>query len=246
MTRTESVWARVLAWGVHLYTASGIIVAAVMVRAIIVGGEGNYRLAIGMMILATFIDATDGTLARRWRVGEVVPGFDGRRLDDIVDYQTYTSLPILFIWRTGIIPEAQAGWLLIPLLASLYGFAQTEAKTEDHFFLGFPSYWNIVAIYLYWFDLPVSVNLAVILLLSLLTFVPSLYLYPSYRGQYSRLVRSTCLIWAILLTLMVVRDLTDWRLVLVSFAFPLLYLALSWWITLRRWMEGRYWRRDVS
>ena len=235
----EGIGARLRAWGVHFYTASGIVVAAVMARAIIAGGEENYRLAIGMMILATFIDATDGALARRWRVGEVLPGFDGRRLDDIVDYQTYTSLPILFIWRTGVIPEEQTAWLIIPLLASLYGFAQAEAKTEDHFFLGFPSYWNVVAIYLYWFNLPASVNLGVILLLSFLTFVPSLYLYPSYRGQYSRLVRSTCLLWAMLLTLIVVRDLADWRLVLVSFTFPILYLALSWWITLRRWMERR-------
>ncbi len=231
---------RIRAWLVHLYTASGIVVAAVMARAIFLGGESNFRLAIGMMILATFIDATDGTLARRWRVREILPGFDGRRLDDIVDYQTYTSLPILFIWRTGVVPDEQAWWLIVPLLASLYGFAQANVKTEDHFFLGFPSYWNVVAIYLYWFGLPVWANLAVILLLSILTFVPSLYLYPSYRGQYSRLVRATCLIWTILLTLILINDLAaQVPLVVASFAFPLLYLALSWWITIRRWAEKR-------
>ena len=39
-----------------------------------------------------------------------------------------------------------------PVLASAYGFAQTDAKTDDDFFLGFPSYWNVVAIYLWLLD----------------------------------------------------------------------------------------------
>ena len=225
------------AWGVHLYTASGIIVAAVMAWGAIQGGSRGFRLAIGMMILATLIDATDGTLARRWRVREVLPGFDGRRLDDIVDYQTYTSLPILFMWRTGVVPDSESWWLVVPLLASLYGFAQTEAKTDDHFFRGFPSYWNVVAIYLYWFGLPASVNIAIIVSLSILTFVPALYLYPSYRGQYSRVVRMGCVLWAILLTAIVLGLFEDPApAVWVSFAFPALYMALSWKITLHRWL----------
>lgn len=230
-------WEEIRSWGVHLYTASGIIAAAVMVWGTVQGGESGFRLAIGMMIVATFIDATDGTLARRWRVREVLPGFDGRRLDDIVDYQTYTSLPIFFMWRVGVVPGSDAWWLLIPLLASLYGFAQAEAKTDDHFFRGFPSYWNVVAIYLYWFGLSVPVNIVVIVALSILTFVPALYLYPSYRGQYSRLVRLGCALWAVLLTAIVL-DLFDdpKRAIYVSFAFPVLYMALSWKITLHRWL----------
>jgi phosphatidylcholine synthase len=229
-------WEEIRGWGVHLYTASGIVVAAVMAWATIRGGERGLRLAIGMMILATLIDATDGALARRWRVREVLPGFDGRRLDDIVDYQTYTSLPVLFMWRTGVVPESAGWWLIVPLLASLYGFAQTEAKTDDHFFRGFPSYWNVVAIYLYWFNLPVVVNISIIIILSILTFVPSLYLYPSYRGEYSRLVRLAGGLWALLVTAIVLNLFDNPTLaVQVSFAFPVLYMALSWKITLHRW-----------
>ena len=232
VTRREIVQA----WIVHLYTASGMVVAAVMAWSIIRGGENGFRLAIGMMILATLIDATDGTLARRWRVGEILPGIDGRRLDDIVDYHTYTSLPILFIWRSGVVPDDYGWWLLIPLLASLYGFVQTEAKTDDHFFRGFPSYWNVVAIYLYWFELPVFWNMAIILSLAILTFVPSLYLYPSYRGEYSRLVRLAGGLWALLVTAIVLNLFENPTLaVQVSFAFPVLYMALSWKITLHRW-----------
>lgn len=233
-------WEEFRAWCVHLYTASGIVVAALMAWATIRGGEEGFRFAIGMMILATLIDATDGTLARRWRVPEIVPGIDGRRLDDIVDYQTYTSLPVLFMWRTGVVPASAEWWLMAPLLASLYGFAQTEAKTVDHFFRGFPSYWNVVAIYLYWFGLPAPVNIAVILSFSILTFIPSLYLYPSYSGEYSRLVRVSCLAWMVLLLAIVLDFFNDPEpAILVSFAFPALYLTLSWKITLHRWCSRK-------
>ena len=58
-------------------------------------------------------------------------------------------LPLLLIWRAGLLPENCEAVLLLPLLASAYGFCQTSAKTDDGYFLGFPSYWNLVAFYLY-------------------------------------------------------------------------------------------------
>ena len=86
--------------------------------------------------------------ARKVRIKEVVPGFDGRRLDDIVDFLNYTFLPLLLIWR-GHPARRAGGWLFLPLLASVYGFCQVQAKTDDGYFLGFPSLWNLVALYLY-------------------------------------------------------------------------------------------------
>jgi phosphatidylcholine synthase len=226
---TERLLARLPAWLVHLYTATGLVAAAGMAVLLVRGGEESFRGVIALMIVATVIDATDGTLARRWRVREVLPGFDGRRLDDIVDYQTYTSLPLLFIWRADILTGNDAFWLLLPLLASAYGFAQSDAKTDDHFFLGFPSYWNVVAIYLYWLQPGPGVALAVIISLALLTFVPSLYLYPSYRGPYSQLTRVLCAGWAVLLALIVGGFFRD--------PHPVYYFVISWWITLRRWVR---------
>lgn len=235
---TWSAKDRLLAWMVHLYTATGLIAAAGMAVLIVRGGEESFRGVIALMIVATVIDATDGTLARRWRVREVLPGFDGRRLDDIVDYQTYTSLPLLFIWRTGLLSGNEAWWLLLPLLASVYGFAQSDAKTDDHYFLGFPSYWNVVAMYLWWLQPSPLVVLAVVISLALLTFVPSLYLYPSYRGPYSRSTQLLCLIWAVLLVLIVAGFFSNPRpAILASVAFPVWYFGLSWWITLRRWLS---------
>src|SRR5262245_27944638 len=186
---------QLLAWGVHFYTALGLVAAAGMAVLIVKGGEGSFRWAFPLMVAATLIDATDGTLARRIRIKEVLPGFDGRRLDDLVDFLTYTCLPLLLIWRARILPAGQEWWLLAPLLASAYGFCQVSAKTDDGYFLGFPSYWNLVAFYLY--VLRPEGWLAVLLLvgLSLLTFIPTRYLYPSQRGRLNQLTNVLAVAW---------------------------------------------------
>jgi phosphatidylcholine synthase len=230
---------KLLAWCVHCYTALGLIAAAGMAVLIVRGDEESFRLLIGLMIFTTFIDTTDGWLARRARVKEVVPQVDGRRLDDIIDFQTYTSLPLLFIWRAEILPGYLNILLLAPLLASLYGFSQTNAKTPDNFFLGFPSYWNVIAAYLYWLQPPVWISVGLIITLATLTFVPSFYLYPSRGGPLSKLTTILCLLWGLLLILIVAQVLADARpLIWASLAFPVYYFALSWAITLRRWLGG--------
>src|SRR5262249_12566095 len=147
--RGKKALRKCLAWCVHLYTAMGLVAAAGVAVLIVQGSPEAFHRAFLLMLVATVIDATDGTLARRVGVKEVLRGFDGRRLDDIIDFLTYTCLPLLLLWRAEILPGLQAWWLLVPLLASAYGFSQVAAKTDDGYFLGFPSYWNLVAFYLY-------------------------------------------------------------------------------------------------
>jgi phosphatidylcholine synthase len=184
-----------LAWGVHLYTALGLVAAAAIAILIIRGGEGSFRWAFLLMVVATLIDATDGTLARRIRIKEVLPGFDGRRLDDLVDFLTYTCLPLLLIWRACILPAGHEWWLLVPLLASAYGFCQVSAKTDDGYFLGFPSFWNLVAFYLYVLRPEGWCAILLLVGLSLLTFVPTRYLYPSQRGRLNRFTNVLAVVW---------------------------------------------------
>jgi phosphatidylcholine synthase len=246
---------KLTAWLAHCYTALGLVVAAGMAVFIVRGDAESFRRAIALMIVATIIDSTDGWLARRARVKEILPRFDGSRLDDIIDFQTYTSLPLLFIWRAGILPSDLNWWLLAPLLASVYGFSQSDAKTsgakiseaeaahsahsEEYFFVGFPSYWNVVAIYLYWLRPPVWLALALIIALALLTFVPSLYLYTSRGGRLSRLTNLLCVVWGVLLALIVSGVFDNPKpLVWASLALPIYYLAVSWAITLERWFGG--------
>jgi phosphatidylcholine synthase len=229
---------KILAWGVHCYTALGLVCAAGIVLLLIRGGDEAFRLAFLLMFVATAIDTTDGWLARRARVWEVLPEFDGRRLDDLIDFQTYTCLPLLLIWRAGLLSEPQQLWLLVPLLASAYGFCQAQAKTEDHFFLGFPSYWNIVAFYLYLLRLPEAGVLALLLGLALLTFVPARYLYTTHGGRYSWLTNWFGSGWAVVLCVILWQWHTAPRwLVLASLSFPAYYMGLSWLISLRGWRK---------
>lgn len=223
---------KLLAWSVHLYTATGLVAAAGMTVLIDAGGDHAFRLALLLMIVATVIDSTDGPLARRAQVKRWTPGFDGRRLDDITDFLTYTAMPLLLIWRAGILPGTQAWWLLFPLLASAYGFSQAEAKTNDGYFLGFPSYWNALAFYFYFLRPPSEVALAVLIIFAILTFVPLRYLYPSFGGRFSRATMLLGSIWGVLMVLIIVGVFEQERLMVwTSLAFPIYYLGASWWVS---------------
>jgi phosphatidylcholine synthase len=225
-----------LAWIAHAYTAAGLVCAAVIFALIVGGGDQAFRAAFALMILATAIDATDGWLARRVRVSEVLPGFDGSKLDDLIDFLTYTCLPLALVWRAGLLSPALQAWLLVPLAASAYGFCQVEAKTADHYFLGFPSYWNIVAFYLYVWRLPEGWALGLILSLAVMTFVPTRYLYPSRAGRWSALTNVLGSVWLGMLLVILARwDAAPRWLVTASFAFPTYYMVLSWAVSIGRW-----------
>jgi phosphatidylcholine synthase len=244
-----------LGWCVHFYTALGLVCAAGMAVSIVKGTAVSLHRALVLMLVATFIDATDGTLARAIHIKEILPGFDGRRLDDLIDFLTYTALPLLLIWRAGILPPGMEGWLLLPLVASAYGFCQVSAKTEDGFFLGFPSYWNVVAFYLYLLHeyvtpLPTWLSLSLLVGLALLTFVPSRYLYPSQKGRLNRLTNVLAGLWAVVLVWILYRlyllvglptnpksDLLVRWLIVGSLSFPLYYLGVSWAISVRLWQK---------
>jgi len=236
---------RALAWGVHCYTALGLLAAAWMAVLIVQGGPDSFRLTFMLMIFATAVDATDGTLARAVGVKKVLPGFDGAKLDDLIDFLTYTCLPLILVWRADLLPGMQACWLIVPLLASAYGFSQVEAKTADGYFLGFPSYWNVVAFYLYVLRLPVWATILLLLVPALLTFVPSRYLYPTRPGRWNWLTNALGASWTSLLAWIVWRLPTDqppgaetlWPAI-VSLVYPVYYLTASWAITLRYWRRG--------
>lgn len=217
-----------LAWLVHLYTAMGLVCAAAMTVLIFRGDDASMRWTFVLMIVATAIDATDGWLARRARVTEVLPDFDGSTLDNLVDFHTYTSLPLLLLWRAQVPGGRWSLVLVAPLLASAYGYSKTDAKTADGFFLGFPSYWNIVALYLYLLRPSDVIAATVILTLSALTFVRTPYLYATRGGPFARTINGGAVVWALLLwtALFGARSLQRSATV-ISLAYPLLYLALS-------------------
>jgi phosphatidylcholine synthase len=226
---------KVFAWLVHLYTAMGLVAAAGMAVLIVRGGDESFRWAFLLMVGATAIDSTDGWLARKARVKEVVPQFDGRTLDDLTDFHTYTSMPLFLIWRADMLPGALAWLLLCPLLASAYGFSRADAKTDDGFFLGFPSYWNVVAFYLYFLESPVWVSVTLIVACSLLTFVRTRYLYMTRGGPFATVLSIGGAIWAALTAVILIGPESDVKmLALISLIYPIIYLGLSWAVALRR------------
>ncbi len=228
--RGPNRWA---AWLVHIYTASGALLAFAGTVAVF---NGRYRDAFFLMAVATFVDATDGLFARAAAVKDVLPEFDGARLDDIVDYLTFVFLPALLLYLSGSLPP---GWGLIVvsgmLLSSAYGFASSDAKTDDHFFTGFPSYWNIVALYLYAAQLPPVVNAAILFAFTALVFVRIGYVYPSRTPTLRTLTLVLGSIWALLM-IAVIFMLPEVPVVLLagSLFFPIYYVALSFALQIRR------------
>jgi phosphatidylcholine synthase len=221
-----------MAWLVHGYTALGLVMAGVVAVLIVHGTESAFRGAFLLMGLAMAVDATDGWLARRVRVEEAIPWFDGRRLDDIIDFHTYTSLPLLLLWRAGVLEGAAAWLLLVPLLASAYGFSRVDAKTEDGYFLGFPSYWNVVAFYLFFLPFPPAAAAATLLAFSALTVVPSRYLAPSRPGPLSLVSNLLGAAWGLLVICFLAGVVEGAAWVVGTLVFPVYYLGASWWVSL--------------
>lgn len=165
---------KLLCYGVHLLTASGAVLGAFALIAI---ASHRLDLAAYLMLVSLVVDSFDGTLARAADVSTHTPEINGRRLDDIVDYLNFVIVPIFFMWGAGSI--LHPAWLAAPVLASAYGFSREDAKTADDFFLGFPSYWNVLALYLWLLDLSPFAGTLWLVGLSIAVFIPMKYLYPS-------------------------------------------------------------------
>lgn len=218
---------------VHLYTASGAVLAFLIVLA---SFQGDIQRALWLGLIALVIDSTDGTLARRFRVSETLPWFDGRRLDDIVDYLTYVFAPILLLWSSGYLPDGTSGMLIVsaPLLASSYQFCRIDAKTDDHFFLGFPSYWNVIAFYAIVYQPSPAIISATLIICSLLVFVPIRYLYPSRTYEFRSLTLVLTGLWLIVFLVLLLQLPEPSRLLAdLSLLYLVYYFGMSLYLTLK-------------
>jgi phosphatidylcholine synthase len=182
------------AWLVHLFTASGVVIAFLALVAI---EQGEWRLALLWLLAALAVDGIDGTLARLARVKEVVPRIDGEAFDLIVDYLNYVLVPAVFICRAGLVPEA----LELPLaaailLSSVYVFVRRDMKTEDNYFRGFPALWNVVALYLFAAQPGPAAGAVVVALFAILSFAPIRFVHPFRVRDYQPWLRLLAILWA--------------------------------------------------
>jgi phosphatidylcholine synthase len=212
---------------VHLYTALGAVVGLVAINYI---ARDNWRDAFVMMAIAVAIDASDGTLARAFRVRERIPFFDGALLDNIVDYLNYVAVPVFLMIRAKLLPSATVGEAIagFAMVASAYGFSRTDAKTEDNYFRGFPSYWNLVALYLFLLGFPPIVNAAIVAILALMVFVPIKYIYPNRTAPMRPLTLTLAIVWALATgaMLLMLPGHSD-ILLYTSLAFVVYYFVMS-------------------
>jgi len=224
---------RAAAWGVHLLTASG---APAGLLAMLATLRGDAQTAFAWMAYTLFVDAIDGTLARRFEVKRVMPTIDGARLDDCVDYFTYVVVPVFFVVQMGMLPPV----LVVPvsalvLMASLFGFGRTDAKTDDHLFTGFPSYWNVVAFYLYVLEWPGWASAFLLSGLAIGVFVPVRYVYPSRTTTLRPLTVGLGVGWALALLWAIAHlEPRPKALATASLFYVLYYFALSFVLTRRR------------
>jgi len=223
--------ARVAAGLVHAYTATGAVLALLMVHF---AYEGEVRAVLWLFLAAMVVDGSDGLLARHFEVKTVMPGFDGALLDNIVDYMTYAFAPMVLLWANGYLPDGVLGGVVaaVPLLASCYQFCRSDAKTDDHFFLGFPSYWNVVAFYAIVAGFDIGLTTLVIVVCTVLVFVPVKYLYPSRTEKlwYVNMTLSTLWLGLFAAITATLPDAPP-ALVALSLVYVVYYVAVSLWLT---------------
>lgn len=232
LKKATTVPRKMIGWFIHLFTASGACVGLFSLFSIY---QHHFILALWLMGIAIFIDAVDGMFARMIKIKQVVPEIDGALLDNIVDFLNYTIVPCFFLLVSDLLPHyLNFSCVTAIIFASAYQFTQVDAKTRDHFFKGFPSYWNIAVFYLFFWQMSPFANMFILFFLALLSFVPIKYVYPS-RLDYltnNRFLRSAMVVatvcWGIAtLGLLWIYPKSNDFLVAISIGYILLYIAVS-------------------
>ncbi len=221
---------KVRAWGVHGLTAFGVVAGLLSLAAIT---QYEWKLAFVYMMIATAIDSIDGALARKFQVKVVLPGFDGALLDNLVDYFTFVIVPAVFIYMADLLPAQLAlGAAAVISLVSAYQFCQVDAKTGDHFFKGFPSYWNVVALYLFLFQFGQWTNLIILTGFAISVFIPIRYVYPSRTTAFRKTTLGLSFVWAVTMIIVLVQfDHHSLWLLWASMGYVAYYFLLSFYFT---------------
>lgn len=207
---------------VHVLTASCVLLAF---QAVLLVFDGDYGAALQVLGLATFVDSIDGTLARKLDVKRRVPWIDGSLIDNIADYLTWVFVPLLWAY---VFAGASPAIVALCLMTSVFGFSHTGAKSDDHFFRGFPSYWNFLILYFFVFEAGSTAVNTVLLVCGLLVLTPIKLIYPSRTAAFFRLTLILSIPYAGLLISMLwlLQDTPLW-IPLVSLYYPVYYVVAS-------------------
>ena len=213
------------AFAVHIFTAFG---AALALLALVLATGGHWAAMFFCLGLALIVDGVDGPMARRFKVAQVLPRWNGEGLDYVVDFVTYVFVPAYAIAASGYLPEMLAIPLgLVVVTTGVLYFADRNMKTDDNYFRGFPAVWNLVAFYLFVLEPPPWVATAAVLALAVLTFVPVRFVHP-LRVKRLRLVNIALMaLWAVLAFVAVAKDLTPGPYIAAALSAIALYFLLA-------------------
>lgn len=216
------MYKKLIALSVHLFTAIGVLLAF-WALLLIVQGELQYSLFV--LAFAVIVDSLDGTLAREADVSTHTPSIDGALMDNITDYLNWVFLPVFWAY-TFLDLHFMVGSAV--LITSLFGFSHKQAKTDDDFFRGFPSYWNFVIFYLYLLSAAPWVTDTIMLIFAVLVLVPVKLIYPSRTPEWRRTTILLSIPYAIMIfTMLYYLKETPFWLLLASFYYPVYYVVIS-------------------
>lgn len=186
---------KLLAYAVHAFTASGLIFSMLAVNSI---AQGEFHQSLIWLFGAYMVDAIDGTLARKAKVKEVLPDFDGRMLDYVIDFLNFVFIPAYLVLKIDALPQSvEIPLVVLILLVSAYHYGNLKAVTTDHYFLGFPAAWNLVVFYIFFLSLSPIWNVCIVLFFAIMHFVPVKVVYLTRIQRYRKFHVSLTVVWAL-------------------------------------------------
>jgi phosphatidylcholine synthase len=214
----------VVAWAVHVLTASGAVLA---LFAAIAALAHDWQTTFLLLGIALVVDAVDGPLARAFHVRARLPTMEGATLDLVVDFATYVLVPAIVLAEGPLLPAPYGALAaaVVAVVGALY-FGDTRMKTAHAAFRGFPAVWNAVVFALMVFGPPAPVTLAVVALLAVLSFSPIEFVHPVRVRRWRGLTLAVTALWAALAILALFTGLSLPLPAAVAFAAATLYLAL--------------------
>jgi len=184
------------AFAVHVFTACGSACALLALMAAVAGEWPKMFLWLG---IALIIDGVDGTLARQFRVAEVLPRWSGDMVDFVVDFTTYVRTGLHAMASGGLLPRPLALplGLIVTVTGALY-FADRRMKTPDNYFRGFPALWNVAAFYLFVLKPPPWAGAVAIAVLAAATFASIHFVHPIRVPRWRLINLAALVLWGLL------------------------------------------------
>ena len=183
-----------IGFAVHLFTASGAFWAFM---ALVAAAENRFTHMWFWLGVALLVDGLDGPLARYFNVKQVLPNWSGELLDCIIDYATFVLIPAFALYQSGFLEE-YASFIcaaMIVCTSAIY-YADTRMKSRENFFIGFPVCWNMVVFTLFVIEPNWYFAMAVVIVTTVLTFVPILFVHPVRVVQWRSLTLGMFGVWS--------------------------------------------------